>query len=382
MLHEKTKDIWKSKRSYLMSSSASLVSEQLMIEGTRISLEHASSELRLKKGAERVQVRRGHIARSIGKKDRHSKVCTSKGPRDRRVRLSANTAIQFYDVQDRLGYDRPSKAVDWLMEKAKTAIDALAELPTQCPLSTSVVASAQQREQNLNHLQHPHLRVEQLETILDLNQQHLNENPIYSSGFFHIPVSTAFSAVHFQNSPAYPNLGAISHTQYPYLSIQSFQDPTLGRHHSTTISSADQAIYSASSPLVFDAASTHWPHSDPPEMSQPQKMIDWNSDTGNGIQGLVFDSLPLPLQEPVLSQNQLFSEREPLQSTDSALISDWMNPPISTANVQHITMEANQSSGFALASNGISRIGISAHIQGEDMEQSTVCNSQSSATHC
>ncbi|XP_034698366.1 transcription factor TCP4-like [Vitis riparia] len=346
MLHEKTKDIWKSKRSYLMSSSASLVSEQLMIEGTRISLEHASSELRLKKGAERVQVRRGHIARSIGKKDRHSK--------------------------DRLGYDRPSKAVDWLMEKAKTAIDALAELPTQCPLSTSVVASAQQREQNLNHLQHPHLCVEQLETILDLNQQHLNENPIYSSGLFHIPVSTAFSAVHFQNSPAYPNLGAISHTQYPYLSIQSFQDPTLGRHHSTTISSADQAIYSASSPLVFDAASNHWPHSDPPEMSQPQKMIDWNSDTGNGIQGLVFDSLPLPLQEPALSQNQLFSEREPLQSTDSALISDWMNPPISTANVQHITKEANQSSGFALASNGISRIGISAHIQGEDMEQSTV----------
>nr|GMC50784.1 transcription factor TCP4 [Ipomoea batatas] len=72
--------------------------------------------------------------RSTGRKDRHSKVCTAKGPRDRRVRLSAHTAIQFYDVQDRLGYDRPSKAVDWLMKKAKPAIDELAQLPAWKPI--------------------------------------------------------------------------------------------------------------------------------------------------------------------------------------------------------------------------------------------------------
>ncbi|KAL2520465.1 Transcription factor TCP3 [Forsythia ovata] len=59
----------------------------------------------------------------------HSKVYIAKGPRDRRVRLSAPTAIQFYDVQDRLGYDRPSKAVDWLIEKAKYAIDKLDGMP-------------------------------------------------------------------------------------------------------------------------------------------------------------------------------------------------------------------------------------------------------------
>lgn len=76
-------------------------------------------------GGEIVEVQGGHIIRATGRKDRHSKVFTSKGPRDRRVRLSAHTAIQFYDVQDRLGYDRPSKAVDWLIKKAKTAIDKL-----------------------------------------------------------------------------------------------------------------------------------------------------------------------------------------------------------------------------------------------------------------
>nr|UYF11792.1 TCP family transcription factor [Fagopyrum esculentum] len=68
----------------------------------------------------------GLLIRSTGKKDRHSKVLTAKGPRDRRVRLAAHTAIQFYDVQDRLGFDRPSKAVDWLLSKAQ---DAILKLP-------------------------------------------------------------------------------------------------------------------------------------------------------------------------------------------------------------------------------------------------------------
>ncbi|XP_073287213.1 transcription factor TCP4-like [Primulina huaijiensis] len=88
-------------------------------------------------GGEIVEVQGGHIVRSIGRKDRHSKVCTAKGPRDRRVRLAAHTAIQFYDVQDRLGYDRPSKAVDWLIKKAKAAIDELAQLPAWNPITTS-----------------------------------------------------------------------------------------------------------------------------------------------------------------------------------------------------------------------------------------------------
>ncbi|XP_023001760.1 transcription factor PCF8-like [Cucurbita maxima] len=53
------------------------------------------------------------------------KVYTSKGLRARRLRLSAPTAIQFYDIQDRLGYNRPTEAIDWLLQNAKSAIDAL-----------------------------------------------------------------------------------------------------------------------------------------------------------------------------------------------------------------------------------------------------------------
>ncbi|RDX68317.1 Transcription factor TCP2, partial [Mucuna pruriens] len=67
------------------------------------------------------------VSRASGGKDRHSKVMTSKGLRDRRVRLSVSTAIQFYDLQDRLGYEQPSKAVEWLI---KAAQDAISELPS------------------------------------------------------------------------------------------------------------------------------------------------------------------------------------------------------------------------------------------------------------
>lgn len=67
------------------------------------------------------------VSRASGGKDRHSKVFTAKGLRDRRVRLSVPTAIQFYDLQDRLGYDQPSKAVEWLIKAASAAI---AELPS------------------------------------------------------------------------------------------------------------------------------------------------------------------------------------------------------------------------------------------------------------
>lgn len=71
------------------------------------------------------------VSRASGGKDRHSKVFTIKGLRDRRIRLSVPTAIQLYDLQDRLGLNQPSKAVDWLLNVAKHEIDELP--PLQVP---------------------------------------------------------------------------------------------------------------------------------------------------------------------------------------------------------------------------------------------------------
>ncbi|XP_051117735.1 transcription factor TCP4-like [Andrographis paniculata] len=74
------------------------------------------------------------MSRAFGGKDRHSKVCTVRGIRDRRVRLSVPTAIQLYELQDRLGLSQPSKVVDWLLDAAKHGIDELPplEVPDGC----------------------------------------------------------------------------------------------------------------------------------------------------------------------------------------------------------------------------------------------------------
>lgn len=77
--------------------------------------------------------------RQTGGKDRHSKVFTARGPRDRRVRLSVATAIRFYDLQDRLGFEQPSKAVEWLLLNCQPSIQGLPQLASLHPVR---VASA------------------------------------------------------------------------------------------------------------------------------------------------------------------------------------------------------------------------------------------------
>lgn len=71
------------------------------------------------------------------KKDRHSKINTARGPRDRRMRLSLEVARKFFDLQDLLGYDKASRTVDWLLRNSRAAIRELAN-----QLSCSLVANS------------------------------------------------------------------------------------------------------------------------------------------------------------------------------------------------------------------------------------------------
>ena len=82
------------------------------------------------------------VSRASGGKDRHSKVLTSKGLRDRRIRLSVATAIQFYDLQDRLGFDQPSKAVEWLINAASDSISNLNPIDTNFDQTLSLSKSS------------------------------------------------------------------------------------------------------------------------------------------------------------------------------------------------------------------------------------------------
>lgn len=98
---------------------------------------------------------------------RQIKVSTTSRTKERRIRLSPNTAIQFYDVQDRLGYDRATNAIDWLMKEAKVAIDALGDVNQddhqgyQMPATTTIFNPSEtflpttydQIQQNTNHEQ-------------------------------------------------------------------------------------------------------------------------------------------------------------------------------------------------------------------------------------
>ncbi|XP_030537671.1 transcription factor TCP12-like [Rhodamnia argentea] len=61
------------------------------------------------------------------KKDRHSKIYTARGPRDRRMRLSLEVARDFFDLQDMLGFDKASKTVEWLLLHSKPAIKELSK---------------------------------------------------------------------------------------------------------------------------------------------------------------------------------------------------------------------------------------------------------------
>ncbi|CAN6322884.1 unnamed protein product [Urochloa humidicola] len=87
-------------------------------------------------------------AAAAARKDRHSKICTAGGMRDRRMRLSLDVARKFFALQDMLGFDKASKTVQWLLNTSKAAIheimadDASSECAEDGSSSLSVAAAA------------------------------------------------------------------------------------------------------------------------------------------------------------------------------------------------------------------------------------------------
>ncbi|CAN0870465.1 Transcription factor TB1 [Linum grandiflorum] len=87
----------------------------------KISITQGVEEKKKKKKKKRVEVKVKRSSRG-GKKDRHSKIYTAKGVRDRRMRLSLPIARRFFDLQDMLGFDKASHTIDWLFTMSKSAI--------------------------------------------------------------------------------------------------------------------------------------------------------------------------------------------------------------------------------------------------------------------
>nr|QCA48047.1 TCP12 [Petunia x hybrida] len=272
-------------------------------------------------GEEIVQVEGGHILRSTSRKDRHSKVYTAKGPRDRRVRLSAHTAIQFYDMQDRLGYDRPSKAVDWLINKAKNAIDKLAELPPWHPNDDGVVnnmpTSAEADVNSSVYALEPQPPSDSSSRFLF--QRQLAENPSsISSSYMMLAPAAETQSVPDTSKLFFPmNSGTslMNFLSFPYevMSRESIQIEDLGLSlHSNShdqnsnhrTSNTDQSPFSNPNPMSFEAT---YP-----------RMTNWI----------------LPHQQLFSQGGALFSHREPLQSNFSQLIHACEQRPMAGAHHQ------------------------------------------------
>ncbi|GMH25562.1 hypothetical protein Nepgr_027405 [Nepenthes gracilis] len=374
-----------------------------------------------------VEVQGGHIVRSTGRKDRHSKVCTAKGPRDRRVRLSAHTAIQFYDVQDRLGYDRPSKAVDWLINKAKAAIDGLAELPAWKPSSTipsgknpvedvfkaqpsGAAAEAeasgamveedgsggiymgqdqqQRRPQICNNVDNSCLLPTSLDSdaTADLIKSSFPEG---ASARGEVSVATTSSpptlsgAIQLHNYPPYLRSRTSSNSQDMRLSLLAFQDqmsmhshyhqPQQLSHHSTE----QQSLFPAAAATRIGCHNPYagWAESQQPEMGLFQRLISWNTATDcGGGGGFMFNSPPSapPLPPPSFSHGhtQFFSQRGPLQSSNTPLIRAWIGDPSITSNIDHHQTSSTHPqsiSGIGFALGGFSGFYNPAEIQGEEV---------------
>ncbi|CAK9147170.1 unnamed protein product [Ilex paraguariensis] len=311
-------------------------------------------------GGDIVQVQGGHIIRSTGRKDRHSKVYTAKGPRDRRVRLSAHTAIQFYDVQDRLGCDRPSKALDWLINKAKNAIDKLAELPPWDPNDIIIASRVGPNEGSSG---------------MPLEQQHrpLGENPVDNPSFrppsnicepmehtmkSFFPASSGTPSTNFQDYPDDIMSRPSIQTQDLCLSLHSLQ----GQNSSHT-PQTDQALYYGAAPLAFE--------------SSYQRTMSWNSGGDAENRGMfVFNSQTMP-QQSQLCQSSAFSLREPLQSSYSQRDRAWVDLPL--PSVDHPNVLAMHQSLICSSQFNTSEFQVPTRIHGE-VEIRAVSNNPSDAS--
>ncbi|XP_061367332.1 transcription factor TCP4-like [Gastrolobium bilobum] len=325
-----------------------------------------------------VQVEGGHIVRSTGRKDRHSKVCTSKGPRDRRVRLSAHTAIEFYDVQDRLGYDRPSKAVDWLIKKAKPSIDKLAELPPWNPIAETNEAHGEDQNAGSSSM----VIGEQQSESSGYNFHFQNHSPFISPhvdtdpiAFFPTTSSTS-SSINFQSYP--PDI--ISRTNISTedlgLSLHSFQDhPGLIHWQSQeeaganqTPSNQHQTLFAGSTPTGFE--------------NYHQRTVTWNNEaTADHINRMGF---MINSQQQFLGQGSAsaYSQNGTLQSSFSPSVRSWNEIPMASSEHQR-SQPVHQPSifGSRFLPDGLAGFCIPPRIQGEEENHGVASSSASASSH-
>nr|CAB3471763.1 unnamed protein product [Digitaria exilis] len=356
-------------------------------------------------GGEIVAVQGGHIVRSTGRKDRHSKVCTARGPRDRRVRLSAHTAIQFYDVQDRLGYDRPSKAVDWLIKNAKDAIDKLEVLPAWQPTATNAAANAppsssthpadsgENSDDQAQAITVAHTAFDfpggtggggsgggggggflpaslDSDSIADTIKSFFPMGGTAAGGEASSSTAAAHSsAMGFQSYTPDLLSRTGSHSQELRLSLQSLPDPMFHHHqqqdrsshgHGGNGSAAQQALFPGYS---FAGGGAMWGNE-----QAGQRMVPWNvPDPGGGSTGSYLLQQAAHMQAAALAggQSHFYFQRGPLQSSNNQPSDRGWPETVEADNPMQQQQGGLSSIGFA-PGIGFSGFRIPTRIQGDE----------------
>ncbi|URE15158.1 hypothetical protein MUK42_13066 [Musa troglodytarum] len=326
---------------------------------------------------ELIEVPGGHIVRATGRKDRHSKVYTAKGVRDRRVRLSAHTAIQFYDVQDRLGYDRPSKAVDWLMQNAKTAIDQLADL-SRChaPVDRCVVHELPLQDTSVGHdsIELPMSDAGAVASVgygFGSSSSSLIPPSIDGDAIDGLvkpfPTVTAAASLPSSHTMTYHDytpdllLHACGRPQDLGLSLRSFHDPTFRDHHHQSPESTQQFFCSGTPNL---AHATTWETCP----VNKERMGWWNAANpcdGSGTGEFSYNgALPPQSAAPRLvnAQVQLCTRREPLRSGNLPCLRAWTSPTAFQPSLASAAAGVFTSESYA----GVSGFHIPERVQGEE----------------
>ncbi|KAI3888345.1 hypothetical protein MKX03_003097 [Papaver bracteatum] len=198
------------------------------------------------------------VSKASGGKDRHSKVLTTKGVRDRRIRLSVSTAIQFYDLQDRLGYDQPSKAVEWLIKAAANAITQLPSLNAAF-LDAAKQPSDEKRIHRTVNME-PTLDMAEVEFEMDSAYNHQQQHNLSASKLACSSTSeirakarerTAKDKEKTDEAPTHHHISSTGHRQ-PNSQSPSFTELLTGAQHNNSSSSSAAKQNHGFSNLVFN----------------------------------------------------------------------------------------------------------------------------------
>ncbi|KAJ3673850.1 hypothetical protein LUZ60_005842 [Juncus effusus] len=226
------------------------------------------------------------VSRAFGGKDRHSKVTTIRGLRDRRIRLSVQTAIQLYDLQDKLGFNQPSKVVDWLINAAQHEIDKLP--PLQMPPG-NFIPFPQFMNPSMNISENNRVQVE--------NAEIMKENSIDNSLHRNTDVYTRIRSKESMKERVNENQASSSKTNVE--ENQSFIMPS---------NSTSQIPYSFSDSMnayMYYSAT----HSSQPEVHNPVPLFGTNFD-GKNYSHFHLSSLFYSSQENQDFKNQRTQEEE------------------------------------------------------------------------